>query len=132
MFIERMISNKIRSKNNDKLIDEICQTIEKNNIKIESIFIRSGEIRLGPDDCAESFSIFTEDGEILTYVYEQHGFAPPSYAYEFAKRLAARLHLYVERVTGCDYVRGDNQYFHYRLVLEDPEIKIKKKKYGRN
>lgn len=128
MFVERMIRNVISNKNLGLLIDEICQTIEKNNIRIKSITILSGPIRRGPDDCDESFVINSEDGKSMYFVYEQHGFAPPSNAYEFAKKLASRLNLFVDPFVASGYIRGYDQVSHYRLVQDDPKIEKQKEK----
>ncbi|MGN0438354.1 MAG: hypothetical protein ACI4F4_07490 [Lachnospiraceae bacterium] len=116
------------NKNMGLLIDEICETIEKNNIMFKYLIVVSGPIRVGPDDCDSDLIIVTEDGHSLYFNYEKHGFAPPSCARIFANRLAFKFHLFVEPYTVADYIRGYDQVSNYRLVKENPELKEQEKK----
>lgn len=128
MFIDRMIKKTLIDKNMNLLIDEICVSLEKNNIVFEYLVVESGPIRRGPDDCSSDLIIVTKEGRGLHFNYEQHGFAPPSHAYLFAKKLASRLHLFVDPYTVTDLIRGYEQVSNYRLIKEDPELKRKEEK----
>lgn len=128
MFIDRMIKRALIDKNMNLLIDEICDSLKKNNIVFEYLVVVSGPLIRGPDDCASDLIIVTEEGQSLYFNYEQHGFAPPSHAYLFANKLASRLHLFVDPFTVPDLIRGYDQVSNYRLVKEDPELKRKEEK----
>lgn len=76
MFINKMIERTTTDKNMDLLIDEICNTLEKNNITYRYLVVTSGPIVRGPDDCSPNLIIVTEDEQSLYFNYERHGFTP--------------------------------------------------------
>lgn len=120
-----------RRKNLKELINDICETIQKNNIKVSYLFVSIGH----PDNKKLSIGVAnkSEDGNInlshMAYSYEQHGFTPPSYPRDFARKLAQQMGLHFEESNqlardGERHLRG---YFlasdEYIQLLEEREMK---------
>lgn len=89
-----------RRKNLKELINDICETVQKNNIKVSYIYIKLmcpeyKELKIyEKNKPGEDYFLYS----CTVYSYEQHGFAPPSYPKEFARKLAQQMGLHFEEI----------------------------------
>lgn len=124
-------------KNLEELIDDICEAIKKNNIKVSYIFVNLSY----PENTELGIYVRNRPGEdklvhsYVAYSYEMHGFTPPSNPKDFARKLALKMGLHFEAAYEENLV-GEWRLTGYSLKSDEcvqflEEIKMKKENLRR-